>query len=161
MFASPEFWVLLATVIFVGVVFKPARKLITETLDARAARIRAELEEAKRLREEAAALLAEYQRQQQQALADAKNRVAEAQEEAARLRERAVGEIEAIARRRESQALNKIAQAEAAALQEVRNQAVDIAIAATRQLLKQQLAQGTASHQLTDAAISELPKRLH
>lgn len=161
MFSQPEFWVLLATVIFVVLVFKPARRTVNETLDARAANIRAELEEARRLREQAQALLAEYQRQQQQALVDAQTRITEAQQEANRLRERAVGEIEAMARRREAQAMDKIAQAEAAATQEVRNQAVDVAIAATRKLLQQQLAEGNAAQQLTHAAIADLPKRLH
>ena len=161
MFSQPEFWVLLATVIFVILVFKPARRAITEILDTRAAKIRAELEEARRLREEAQGLLAEYERQRQQALVDAETRVTEAQQEAARLRERAVGEIEAMAKRREAQAMDKIAQAEAAAVQEVRNQAVDVAIAATRKLLQQQLVDGTAARQLTEAAIADLPKRLH
>ncbi len=160
-FNDTNFWVLLATVIFVALVFKPARRTVSESLDARAAKIRAELDEARQLREQAQALLAEYQRQQQQALADAQTRVAEAQQEAARLRERAVGEIEAMARRREAQAMDKIAQAEAAATQEVRNQAVDVAIAATRKLLQQQLADGQAAQQLTQAAIADLPKRLH
>ena len=161
MFSQPEFWVLLATVIFVVLVFKPARRTVTESLDARAAKIRAELDEARLLREQAQALLAEDQRQQQQALADAQARIADAQQEAARLRERAVGEIEAMARRREAQAVDKIAQAEAAAMQEVRNQAVDVAIAATRKLLQEQLTAGHAAQQLTQAAIADLPKRLH
>ena len=62
LFDEPEFWVLLAVVIFVVVVWKPARRAIVGGLDARAARIREELEAARRLRDEAQEALAAYQR---------------------------------------------------------------------------------------------------
>src|SRR6266446_1205008 len=68
---DPEFWVVLAVLIFVIGVWKPARRAILGGLDARAARIRDELEGAQRLREEAERALAAYQRQQQQAAAEA------------------------------------------------------------------------------------------
>src|SRR6266436_5047634 len=67
LFGDPEFWVLLAVVIFVIAVWKPAKRAIIGALDARAERIRQELEAARKLREEAQQALAAYQRQQQEA----------------------------------------------------------------------------------------------
>ena len=68
-FADPEFWVLVAAVIFVAVVWKPARKSLIGSLDERAARIRAELDDARKLREEAEQLLAQYQQKEREAAA--------------------------------------------------------------------------------------------
>ena len=60
LFADPEFWVLVAAVLFVAAVWKPAKKSLIGALDERASRIRAELDEATKLREEAEQLLAQY-----------------------------------------------------------------------------------------------------
>lgn len=160
MFQTAEFWVLVATVIFAVVVFKPARKAILSMLDDRAERIRAELEEAQRLREEAQSLLAGYQRRQRDALKEAEAIVAHAREEADRLRTNATAELESSLRRREAQAVDKIAQAESSAIQEVRNLTVDIAIAASGQILARRLDE-KQSARLVDEAIKDLPKHLH
>jgi F-type H+-transporting ATPase subunit b len=157
---SPEFWVAVAFVIFVTAAFKKVRDGLNSALDGRSARIKAQLDEAQSLREEAQALLAEYQRKQRGAGDEAKAFVEHAKAEAARSREQAQADLEKAVERREQQALEKIEQAEAAALKEVRDQAVDLAIAATAQLLSESVA-AQKGEALVDEAIAELPEKLH
>lgn len=160
MLHAPEFWVLVATVIFVSFAFRPARKAVVALLDDRADKIRAELEEAQRLREEAQATLAHYQRKQRDALKEAEDIIAHAREEAERLRQHAQTDLEASLKRREAQALDKIAQTEAQAVAEVRNLTVDLAVAASRKLLQENIDEKKGIL-LIDEAIAELPKHLH
>ena len=131
-----------------------------EGLDARAARIKAQLDEAEKLREDAQSLLAEYQRKQNAAAEEAAGIVAQAKSEAERIREQAQADLEQALKRREQQAVEKIAQAEAEALGEVRNQAVDLAMAASRRLLVDNLDEERAAR-LVDEAIKDLSDRLH
>ncbi len=155
-----EFWVALAFVIFVAAVYRPVGRMISAALDARGARIREELDEAVRLREEAQALLAQYERQQSEAAAEAERILAHAGDEAARQAENAAEALEAALERRKQQALDRIARAEEEALAEVRGAAVDIAVGATRKLLADRLdAKRRAA--LIDEAIAELDKQLH
>ena len=105
-------------------------------------------------------MLAAYQKKQQEALKDAADIVNSARQEAERLAADAARELDAMLKRREQQALDRIAQAESDALKEVRNTAVDIAIKATRALLIESLSPEKASA-LVDAAIKDLPSRLH
>ncbi len=158
-FEESEFWVALAFVVFVVLVYRPMRRTIVGALDARAERIKAEIEEAVRLREEAQALLAGYQRKQRQTEDDVKEIVAHARDEAERLRQQAAKDLEAALKRRERQAMDRIAQAEAQALKEVRGLAVDVAIDATRRILSDKVDKKKKA-ELIDEAISELPKRL-
>ncbi len=96
MIQKPEFWVAVSFVIFMALVWKKASAAITALLDARAAKIRAELDEAERLHKDALALLSGYQRRQADALKEADAILSHAREEAARLRAQAG----AISRRR-------------------------------------------------------------
>lgn len=157
---SPEFWVAVGFVLFVAFAFKPIYRAVTAMLDARAERIKAELEEAQRLREEAHALLAEYQRKQREAMKEAADIVAHAQEEAARLRQEAAASLAATLERRQKLALDKIAQAEAQAIKEVRNEAIEIAVAATERVLTRTL-DDQRQAALVDQAIGELNTKLH
>ena len=116
MFQAAEFWVALATIIFAVFAFRPGAKAVTAMLDDRADKIRQELEEAQRLREDAQATLASYQRRQRDALKEAEDIIAHAREEAERLRLHSTADLEAAMKRRETQAMDKIAQAEALAL---------------------------------------------
>ncbi len=154
-----EFWVLVAFVLFVGFMVWKARKALVGGLDARAERIKAEIDEAQRLREEAQSLLADYQKKQREALGEAEAMVKQAQEESLRLKAKAETELAAALKRREQQALDRIAQAEAQALAEVRNLAADLAVAATRKLLIEKLDPAQAQALVSDA-IAELPRRL-
>ena len=160
MFSDPTFWVAVGTVLFVIGVYKPIKNALLGALDARADRIRDELEEAARLREEAQKLLADYKRKQSEATAEAEAMLAHAKEEAETLRQQAAQELTAILKRREEAAMEKIAQAEANALQEVQGKAVDIAIAATGKLLTESLDDAKAG-KLVDQSIAELEGKLH
>lgn len=157
---KPEFWVALAFVIFAVLVWKKAKAAIVGALDARAEKIRAELDEAQRLREDAQAALAAYQRRQRDALKEAEAIIAHAREEAARIRAQAAADLESSLKRRESQAVDRIAQAEAAAVNEVRHLTVDLAIQAGRKLLTEGITAKQADA-LIDQSIAELPKHLH
>lgn len=157
---SAEFWVAVAFAIFVVLTFKPARRALTGALDGRIAKIREEIEEAQRLREEAQTILASYQRRQREAVQEAEKIIAHAREEAERTRARAETELEASIKRREQQATEKIAQAEAAALDDIRDRAVDLAISATAKLLEKKLA-GKAGEKPVSDAISGLSDKLH
>jgi F-type H+-transporting ATPase subunit b len=156
---GPEFWVLIAFIIFAGLIIWKARKALTGGLDARAVRIKAEIDEAQRLREEAQALLADYQKKQREAVGEAEAMLNQARDEAQRLREKAGAELDAALKRREQQALDRIAQAEQQALAEVRNLAADLAVAATRKLLVDTLDPAKAEAMVSDA-IADLPHRL-
>ena len=127
---DPTFWVAVAFVVFVVLVFKPIKVALIGGIDAKIAEIRQEVEEAEKLREEAQSLLANYQRQQRQAIQDAEAIVARAKEEAERDRVEADEAMKDMVRRQEEQAREKIAQAEAAAIQEVRSMSVELAMAA-------------------------------
>lgn len=154
-----EFWVLVAFVLFVGFMVWKARKALVGGLDQRAARIKAEIDEAQRLREEAQALLADYQKKQREALGEAQAMLKQAEEEGKRARAKAEIDLAAALKRRERQALDRIAQAEAQALAEVRNLAADLAVAATRRILIETLDPAKAQALVGDA-IAELPRRL-
>ena len=156
---DPAFWTALAFVIFVVVMFRPLKKALLAGLDSRIEQIRKEVEEAQRLREEAQTLLASYQRKQREAAQEAEKIVKQAKEDAANHRAEAEKALEELLKRQEALAVDKIAQAEAAAVQEVREIAVDLAIAATEKILAEKV-RGDLSDRLVDKAIGELPQKL-
>ena len=157
---DPEFWVLVSFVIVLVGLLRKAGPLITKTLDDRATKIKGELEEAQKLRDEAQRMLAEYQRKQRDALKEAEEIVARARAEAERAAEQAARDLDAALERRKRLALEKIALAESKATAEVRNTAVDVAIAAVREILAKAL-DAPRKGKLIDDAIAELPQRLH
>ena len=156
---DPTFWVAVAFVVFVVLVFKPIKGALIGGLDSKIAEIRQEVEEAEKLREEAQSLLANYQRQQRQAIQDAEAIVARAKEEAERHRAEADEAMKDMVRRQEEQAREKIAQAEAAAIQEVRSMSVELAMAAAEKLLADRLA-GDEGSRLIDNSIEDIPRKL-
>jgi F-type H+-transporting ATPase subunit b len=157
---DPEFWVLVAFVIAIALVYKRAAAALGAALDERARKIAAELEEARKLREEAQQTLATYQRKQRDALKEAEEILAHARAEAERLGQQGLRDIEAAIERRQRLAEEKISQAEAKALAEVRSSAVDIAVAGARQVIRDELDQARGAS-LIDQAISGLPQQLH
>jgi F-type H+-transporting ATPase subunit b len=159
LFGEPEFWVLLAVVLFVIGVWKPARRAILGGLDARAVRIRDELEAARRLREEAQQALAGYQKRQDEAVAEAAAILAHAKAEAERIAAQAARNLEETLERRRRLAKERIAQEEAKALSEIRAVTVDVAISAARQVIVAELDE-QRSAALIDAAIVALPQQL-
>jgi len=157
--ADPEFWVLVAAVIFAAGIWKPARKALLGSLDERAARIRAELDEARKLREEAEQLLAQYQQREREAAAEAEAIVGHAREEAERIAAQSVRDLDDALVRRQRLAEERIAQAEAKALDEIRAVAVDVAIGAAREVIVAQIDEERGGA-LLDTAIAALPQRL-
>jgi len=160
LFAEPEFWVLLAVLLFIIGVWKPAARWITGALDARAMRIRDELDAARRLREEAQQLLAANQKREAEAAAEAEAIIAHARAEAERVATQALHDLEQTLERRQRLAEERIAQEQAKALTEIRAVAVDVAISAARQVITAELDQ-TRGAALIDAAIQALPQQLH
>jgi F-type H+-transporting ATPase subunit b len=160
MFTDPSFWVGLAFVLVVGFLATPIMRSVSGSLDARADKIRSQIEEARKLREEAQALLAEYQRKQRDALSEAESIVAQAKEEASRMRAQAETDLEQSIERRKAQALDRIAQSEAQAIASVRNTAVDVAVAAAEKLITDQMT-GHRQAALVDQSIKDLADRLN
>ena len=161
MFGSPETWVAVAFVLFVALLIYlklPAR--ITALLDERAARIAKELAEAKRLREEAQALLDEYKRKRVQAEKDAEDIVALARREAEAYAHETRVKLTETLERRTKQAEQKIAQAEQQAVKDVRTAATDVAIAAATELLGV-AAGGAKGAKLIEESIDAVKSRLN
>ncbi len=131
------FWAFTALVIFLGIAaYMKVPATIAKSLDARADKIKADLDEASRLRDEAKALLTEYQNKRKEAEKEAADIVASAKREAEILRADAQAKSEDYVRRRTIVAEQKIAQAESDAVNAVRSSAVDLAIAASSKLLE-------------------------
>jgi F-type H+-transporting ATPase subunit b len=159
LFSEPEVWVLIAVVLFIVGVWKPARRSIIGALDARAARIRDELDAARRLREEAQQLLDANRQREAEAAAEAEAILAHARAEAERVAAQAARDLEQTLERRQRLAEERIAQEQAKALAEIRAVAVDVAISAARQVIAAELDQ-TRGAALIDAAIEALPRQL-
>ncbi len=159
--STPEFWVAAAFVIFVlFLVYYGVPGLIAKALDARADAIRNELDEARRLREEAQHLLADYQRKAREAEEEAKTIVDQARREAEAMAAEARQSLAETVARRTRQAEDKIARAEAQALDDVRGAAVETAIAAAEKILKSRVT-GSQADQLVDASIQDLRGKLN
>ena len=158
-FGEPRNWVVIAFILFFVIFGHKLWSALAAMLDDRGAKVRAELEEAARLRAEAEAMLRDAETRRAEALRDAQALIAGAQVEAGRVAAAASAEAEASARRREQMAMDRIAAAEKAAVDEVRLTAVEVATAATRQVLAEGLTADADSH-LIDHAITQLPSAL-
>jgi len=159
-FANPHLWVNIALLVFIVVAGPKLWKALASVLDQRSLRIKNSLDEAQKLRDEAQALLNEYQRRQKEAAKEAEGILAAAKELAEHQTKDAMAALEVSMARREKLALEKIAQAEAAAAAEVRREAVEVATSATRKLLAQALTDERATT-LVDQSIKELDRKLH
>jgi F-type H+-transporting ATPase subunit b len=157
---APEFLVALAFVVMMFFALKPVSRAIASALDLRAEKIKSRLDEAQKLREDAQEMLARYQRRQAQALKEAEEIVAHAQAEADRLAKQAAKDLEDSLKRREQQAVERIAQAEAKAVKEVRDIVVDIATSAAEKAIRENLPAAAAAS-LIDAAIKEAGVKLN
>jgi F-type H+-transporting ATPase subunit b len=158
---EPETWVAVAFLIFLGILgYVGVHKTVLSALDTRASRIKAELEEASRLREEAGKLLAEYQRRQGEAEREAAAIVAEAKAEAERIAAEAHAKMEEFVVRRTKMAENKIAQAEAQAIADVRSSAADAAVAAAQSLLSR-LVKGKVADDLISKGVDDVRSKLN
>jgi F-type H+-transporting ATPase subunit b len=159
-FADPTFWVAIAFLIFIAFAGRKIWAAIVSGLDKRTESITRSLAEAERLRSDALQAKADAERTLAQATAEAEGILSQAREEVKRLQARAAANLETAVALREQQAKDRIAQAEVAATKDVRDTAVDVALSATRALLREQVGAGKAQA-LVDEAIAELPRRLH
>ena len=158
---SPEFWVAVSFVGFVAVIaYYRVPKTVTDALDKRAEGIRQELEEARRLREEAQAILADYERKQRDAEKEAEEIIELARRESVALAEETRKALEESLERRARLAEQKIARAEEQAVEDVRMMAVDVAIAAARSVIEKKMTPAAAA-KLIDQNIRELKGTLN
>ncbi|MCJ9429396.1 hypothetical protein [Kordiimonas marina] len=160
-YVNPEFWVALGFFGFVALVLRmKGHKQLGAMLDERSAAIKAQIEEAKTLRDEAEGLLLDYQRKQRETEKEAAELLAHAQEDARIMTEEAKADIAVLIERRTRAAQEKIHQAEAAAVKEVKAAAVNVAVAAASQVMADSL-KGKAGGTLITDAIDDLDGKLH
>jgi len=158
---NTNFVVLIAFLLFVGtLVYLKVPGMLGQKLDERAASIRSDLDEARKLREEAQKVLASYERKQKEAQEQADRIVVQAREEAEQAAVDAKEEIRRAIARRLQAAEDQIASAEARVVRDVRDQAIAVAISAARDVIAKQMsaADGDA---LIDAGIGEVEAKLH
>lgn len=161
MIKDPVFWTGVALVIFIAIALKAGvHRTIAKSLDARAAMIAHDLDEARRLREEAQTLLADFQRKAKEAEQEAAAIISGAKADAVRLKEEAEAQLADAINRRTRAAEAKIAQAEARAIADVRSTAVDVAVAAAEKVLTGHM-KGALSNELVDRSIAEVKARLN
>ena len=154
-------WVFLALLVFLGIViYMKVPGMAVAALDKRAAKIKADLEQARKLREEAEALLREYQRKRGEAEKEAAGIVEQAKREAEVLGTEARARIEDYVVRRTKAVESRIAQAEAQAVAEVRSRAIDVATTAASRILADE-AKGEKGDELIDRSIDALRKNLN
>ena len=158
---NTNFVVMIAFAIFIGIIlYLGVPKMLGGLLDKRATAIKAELDEAKSLREDAKALLASYEKKQTEVQAQADRILEAAKAEAAAAAEQAKADIVSSVARRLAAAEDQIASAEASAVKEVRDQAIVVAIGAARDIISRQMTEAE-SNSLIDASIDDVGSKFH
>lgn len=153
-------WATIALVIFIGIaIYAGIHKTIAKMLDDRIKKIETDLAEAEQLRKEAKALLDDYARRREEAEKEAQSIIDAAREEAFRLTAEAKDSLEAMVARREKAVNDKIAQAEAQAIAEVRARSADLAVEAARVVLTRQM--GTKGNALVEQSIKDVAAKLN
>jgi F-type H+-transporting ATPase subunit b len=159
-YEHPTFWVAVAFVLFFVLFGKKMGGVIAVMLDDRSAAIANQIEEATRLREEAQDMLASYEKKQHEALKEAESIVAAAKDEAERLAAEAAKQLDNNLKRSEQMAADRIAQAQAQAIAEVKAMAVDIAMDAAKRILTSDIS-ATKANALIDESIKGLDGKLN
>ncbi|MEL7047646.1 MAG: F0F1 ATP synthase subunit B [Pseudomonadota bacterium] len=158
---NPENWVVISFLIFCGILYyMGVPGVMAKGLDARAEKIRKELDEAKTLRDDAQKLLAEYQMKAREAENEAKSIIEQARKDASAMAKEARTALDESLARRTKMAEDKIARAEAQALSDVKASAVEGAIRAAEEVVKKR-APGGAGNTLVEASIKSLGGRLN
>lgn len=159
---NTSFWVLVAFAIVIGIFIRAGiHKTIASGLDKRAQKIADEINEARKMREEAQEILAQYQRRQREAEDEAAAIIEQAKKDAKRMAVEARDKISEQVERRTKAAEAKIARAEAQALSEVRSQAADLAVAAATEIIRERMNSAGAQGAFVDKAIAELREKLN
>jgi F-type H+-transporting ATPase subunit b len=156
---DPEFWVLVGFLVFFILLGRTFWKLLKGGLDGRTAKVQEQLQEARRLRAEAQALLDLYRGKQEQAVKSAADILAAAKEEAERMRQEGEADLKRSLAAREAQAMDRIALAEQEAIQSVKARSVELAIRAATSLVADSIDK-TGANALVDQAIEDLPARV-
>ena len=158
---NTEIVVTIGFVIFIGIlVYYGVPGMVTRMLDARAVRIKQELDEARALRDEAQTLLAGYERRQKEVKAQAEDIVTAAKAEAEKAAEAAKEEIRNSVARRLKTATEQIAAAEQSASRQIKDQAVTVAVAAAGDVMRERMKADDANR-LIDSSIAEVGEKLH
>jgi F-type H+-transporting ATPase subunit b len=161
MLASPETWVLVSFILFVALlVYYQIPSKIAVALDSRADKIKAELDEARRLREEAQSILADYQQKRRDAEKEAEGIIALARNEAHAFAKKSKQTLKETLERRMRLAEEKITRAEEQAVQDIRSRSADIAITAAETILAREL-QGKSAEDLVTQGIKDVSAKLN
>lgn len=159
-FSSPQFWVSSAFVVLVVLAYKKVTKLLAGFLDSHATKIKEELETASRLRIEAEETLALYKQKQAEFAKEAEVILAKARDDADNNSARAQADLKVALDARLKQAMDKIAQEEAAAIADVRNRVVDITLAAARSVIIEQMAV-ISQEEFVKLAVADVERKIH
>lgn len=160
MLADPRFWVAVSFFIFFALTYKKIAKFAFGALDDRSAKIKKELDEARRLREEAQGILDQYKQKQAHYMKEAEEILANAKRDADTLRGYAEKEMNAQLEGRTKQAMDRIAQEEAQAITDVRNHVVDLALSAARSLIVEHVG-NLSQDELVKLALSDIERKIH
>jgi F-type H+-transporting ATPase subunit b len=161
MFEEPETWVAIAFILLMGLFgYFGIHRTVLKALDNRSARIKGELDDARRLKEEAAKVLAEYKARRASAEREAEDIIATARAEAERIATDAKAKMEDFVARRTKTAENKIALAEAQALADVRAAAAEAAVAAAANIMSQSV-KGQVADELLAKGIAEVKQKMN
>jgi len=158
-YASPEFWVSMAFVIVVVSFAKPIAKILKKVTSERAQKISDKIDEARRLKDEASELLAEYERKFKDADAEAAAIVAKAKENAARFKKEAEEAMKLALAKKEEQAFDKIKSAEIGASEEIRTRVIEVSTMTTVEVISGALKNKVTAEMLA-ASLKELPSSL-
>ncbi|MDX2095880.1 MAG: F0F1 ATP synthase subunit B [Alphaproteobacteria bacterium] len=158
--SNPETWIVVAFVLFIAVFLRYLAPKIGQGLDARADKIREQLEQASRLRAEAEALLASYQLAQEKLLKEAESIIETAKRDAVTLRVHAAEELKIALDRRSQQAQEKIARAEAEAVGAIRTRIIETATERARDILAAR-GQSQSEAQTVDRALAAIAQQVH
>ena len=155
-----HFFVAVAFVVFVALIYKKAKIFILAAVDARILKVKSELEEATRLKNEASALLAKYEKEQSRSLEEVQSILAHARLEAERITKEARDLLEYALSKRTELAMQKIAQAESAVLADLRSNALDITMEAARTLILESMSPEVAE-EILSKAFQDIERKLH
>lgn len=154
-FATESFWVAVSFIVFILLIIKPVGKIIVKMLDERSEKIKEELGQAIKLKEEAQMLLASYQRKQLETEDEARRIVENAEAEVKRATEAAKADLEASLNRRIEMSMRKVSGYESTVIHQVRNQAVEAAVAAVHALISDHM-NDTIETKMVDKVVNEI-----
>jgi F-type H+-transporting ATPase subunit b len=160
LFQEPKFWVSAAFVVFVALIYKKAANFITGALDSRSQKIKEELDQASALRTEAERVLAEYKQKQAEYLKEAEQMLSKAREDAGMMRANAERELKLAMDARTQSAMDRIAQEETKAIEEVRHHIVDISLAAARSIMSERATKSDASD-MVRVTLADIERKIH